>query len=210
MKKLLVVLMLITCTFTMQACFIQFPLFLDVPRIDINDGHLTYDGKEYIYLDYNLWIHYNNFSPITQVGWTHGPYFQKMGVYTFDEDLEKNFIRVEGSTPRIGVNKEYNMIPVFECQINKIWVTENSVGYMDIEEVGFNQLIDFETTLERTSSFSNGYKGDVNVTLYEYPFLRFRFVLYLVEGKYIMRVSDSNLNYTYYPIQEEYYYLFTK
>ena len=226
MKKLLVVLMLITCTFTMQACFIQFPLFLDVPRIDVLDDTLTYNGKEYQFIDYNIGIGYNYISPITRVGWTHGPYMKKSGVYTFDDDLEKNFIRVEGSTPRIGVNKEYNMIPVFECHIDKIkvigktkisvtgnsmiLVTENSVGYMDIEEVGFNQLIDFETTLERTSSFSNGYKGDVKVILYEYPFLSYRFSLYLVDGKYIMEVSDRHLDYTYYPIQEEYYYLFTK
>ena len=79
MKKLLVILMLITCTFAMQGCFIQFPLFVDVPRIDIKDGRLTYDGKEYILLeDYS--VTYNFESPITQVGWTHGPYFHKMEI----------------------------------------------------------------------------------------------------------------------------------
>jgi hypothetical protein len=217
MKKLLVVLMLITCTFTMQACFIQFPLFLDVPRIDVLDDTLTYNGKEYQFIDYNIGIGYNYISPITRVGWTHGPYMKKSGVYTFDDDLEKNFIRVEGSTPRIGVNKEYNMIPVFECHIDKIeviaksniWVTGNSV-YMDIEVIGFNQLIDFETSIEETSSFNNSYQYTVYVSLFEYPFLSFMFSIFLVDGQYIMDVLDSHNKATYYPIQEAYLYLFTK
>lgn len=210
MKKLLAILMLITCSFTMQGCFIQFPLFLDVPRIDVKDDTLTYNGKEYQFIDYNLGIHYNTFSPMTQVGWTHGPYLHKMGVFTFDDDLEKNFVWVEGSTPRIGVNKEYNMIPLFECQISKIRVRANSMIYKDIDVIGLNQLVDFETSIERTSSFDNSYRGYVDVTLQEYPFLSYRFSLYLVDGKYVMEVSDRSLNYTYYPIQAEYYYLFQK
>jgi hypothetical protein len=210
MKKILVILMLITCTFAMQGCFIQFPLFLDVPRIDVLDDTLTYNGKEYQFIHYNLGIQYNNLSPITQVGWTHGPYLYKMGVFTFDDDLEKNFIRVEGSTPRIGVNKEYNMIPLFECQFNKIWVPGKSIGNKDIEVMGFNQLVNFETSIERTSSFENSSRGYVSVTLKEYPFLSYSFSLYLVDGKYIMGVLDSHLNRTFYPIYEEYYYLFTK
>ncbi|MDP2425180.1 MAG: hypothetical protein Q8M70_02290 [bacterium] len=210
MKKLLVVLMLITCTFTMQACFIQFPLFLDVPRIDVLDDTLTYNGKEYQFIHYNLGINYNHTSPITRVGWTHGPYLYKMGVYTFDEDLEKNFIRVEGSTPRIGVNKEYNMIPVFECQINKIWVPGKSIGSKDIEVMGFNQLVNFETSIERTSSFNNSYQYTVYVRLFEYPFLSYMFSILLVDGQYIMDVLDRHANQTFYPIQAEYYYLFTK
>ena len=210
MKKILVILMLITCTFAMQGCFIQFPLFLDVPRIDVLDDTLTYNGKEYQYIHYNLGIHYNTFSPITQVGWTHGPYLYKMGVFTFDDDLEKNFIWVEGSTARIGVNKDYSMIPLFECQFNKIWVPGKSLGYKDIDTLRLNQLVDFETSIERTSSFENSYRGIVGVTLKEYPFLSYSFSLYLVDGKYVMEVSDRSLNYTYFPIQAEYYYLFQK
>jgi hypothetical protein len=193
-----------------KGCFIQFPLFLDVPRIDVKDDTLTYNGKEYQFIDYNLGIHYNTFSPMTQVGWTHGPYLHKMGVFTFDDDLEKNFIWMDGSTPRIGVNKDYSLIPWFECHIDKILATGISNRYLDIEAMTFDQLVDFETSIERTTSFDNSSRGHVRVTLKEYPFLSYRFSLYLVDGKYVMRVSDCSLNYTYYPIQAEYYYLFTK
>lgn len=225
MKKLLVILMLITCTFAMQGCFIQFPLFVDVPRIDIKDGRLTYDGKEYILLEYYS-LTYNFESPITQVGWTHGPYTKKMAVYTFDDDLEKNFIGVEGTTARLGVNKDYNMIPLFECHINEIWVGktivtykpinviwvgENIMIYKDIEAIRLNQLVDFETSIERTTSFDNSSRGHVRVTLKEYPFLSYRFSsLYLVDEKFIMGVLDSHNIETFYPIQAEYYYLFQK
>ncbi len=209
MKKLLVILMLITCTFAMQGCFIQFPLFVDVPRIDIKDGRLTYDGKEYILLeDYS--VTYNFESPITQVGWTHGPYFHKMGVYTFDDDLEKNFIGVEGSTARLGVNKDYSMTPLFECHINKIWVPGKSKGYKDIEVMTFDQLINFETSIEVTSSFNNSFQYRVYVRLLEYPFLGHSFGMFLVDGQYIMNVLDSHNIETFYPIQAEYYYLFQK
>ena len=210
MKKLLVILMLITCTFATQGCFIQFPLFVDVPRIDIKNEQLTYDGKEYQYIDYNIGINYNYLSPITQVGWTHGPYLHKMGVFTFDDDLEKNFIRVEGSTPRIGVNKDYSLIPWFECHIDKIWATGIRNRYLDIEVMTFDQLINFETSVERTSSFNNSFQYLTIVRLLEYPFLSYTFGVFLVDGQYIMNVLDSHNIETFYPIQAEYYYLFQK
>lgn len=207
MKKLLVILMLITCTFAMQGCNNPFSY------IKVKNNTLTYGGNVYVFLE-GYEFRYNRFSPMTQVGWTdyttYFDIFPSFEVFTFDDDIEENFIYVDGYPPRIGVNKEYNMTPLFECQVNQIWVSGKSKGYKDIEVMGFDQLVNFETSVERTSSFNNSFQYNVYVIFLEYPFLSYMFSIFLVEGKYIMDVVDSHLNQTFYPIYEEYYYLFEK
>ena len=105
---------------------------------------------------------------------------------------------------------DYNMIPWFECHIDKIWATGISVGYLDIEVMTFDQFINFETSIERTSSFNNSFQYNVYLRLLEYPSLGHSFRMFLVDGQYIMDVLDTQSIATYYPIQAEYYYLSMK
>jgi hypothetical protein len=91
--------------------------------IEINNDSISYNGITYIPLSHPNYSH-NSDAQMTKVGWTYNFYASKVDVFVFVEDVQHNFLYIEGMDDSLWISDVYLLKSIYEIEIYKFvaWI----------------------------------------------------------------------------------------
>ena len=174
---------------------------------DDRDGNLMYDGNKYIFISgkTNFLI---NYETIDKVGTIRGMLMTIREVGFSDLDSDNNVLCGVHYTSWIWLKDGFEFPYIYECRINKMQLSTNTIWESSNQFLTLNDLIDKK--VEKTDWLHTSPTKTLFCFFEDYKYLKSDYIpVYYHDSRVYIGIYDvCDITYTYYSIKNEYAGLF--